>query len=353
VPNGTSKQLYVILLSIKKFIKMKRNLFRSGILAAALGLALGAASCSDDFDYESSSDQSFGFYGSETIGVAYDPLTGDSVQQYAGLVISEIYFTGSGNNPNSGGLINDQYIRITNNSDDSIDVGGVAVLESKFNSVTAYTDFTPPIDDADFVTGVIFQVPASKPLASGESILLAPYRKSYTDSTGLNLSCADYEWNVNSGTGSLTKVFSYSLTTWVLHNRGFSSYAIAALPGGYYSENDTTALNNLGWKYTGTYNLNVGGTVYPYTATKAYAIPNEWIIDAVNVQAPVYTSNVVPTLPEVLDEGYTYAGDTTNNNSTTRFRHKVIRNIVSGKYLDTNNSLNDFHANDTISAVCN
>jgi hypothetical protein len=255
------------------------------------------------------------------------------VQQYAGLVLSKIYFTGSGS------TVRDQYFRITNNSDTVIDAQGVVVLESKFNCATAYYGFSDSISDQHFVTGVIYRVPDPTPIAPGDSIVLAYQREDLVPQDGLDLSGADYGWTEGTPTPLLDKIFSYSATVWVLHNRGFASYAIAALPEGV---NDTTALNNRGWKYTGTYYLNVNGTVYPYTASKAYKIPNEWIIDAVNVVSSDTSQRLLQTLPYVLDAGETDTG-VLPSNSTARFGIAVSRNRgANGKYVDTNNSTNDF-----------
>jgi hypothetical protein len=324
---------------------MKRNnFFRNGLIAAVLLITLGYTACSDDLDYDGSSSNQFsGTYGSDALTNGYNPLVGDSVQQYAGLVLSQIYFTGSGS------TVRDQYIKIANISGDTIDAKGVVVLESKFNSVTAYYDFTPPIDSVYFVTGVIYQIPGTKLIPPGDSILLAYQKAEVTD--GLDLSDADYAWEGDTGP-KLTKIFSYSLTQWVLHNRGFTSYAIAALPDS--TATDTTKLITRDWKYEGTYKLDVYNattgvtTTYNYTASKAYKIPNEWIIDAVHVWAPQYNTNVVQTIPPVLDYGYTYAGDTLNNNSPNRYKYAVTRRDSTGNISDTNNSSSDFIPNDYI-----
>ncbi|MDR2042500.1 MAG: DUF4876 domain-containing protein [Tannerella sp.] len=314
---------------------MKKNFLRSGLIAAVSGIALSYASCSDDFDYESSSGQYSGLSGSGGGVAAYNPLVGDSVQQYAGLVISKIYFTGSGSS------IRDQYFRISNNSDTIIDAQGVIVLESKFVcGTTAYYDFSDSISDKNFVTEVVYRIPYSTPIAPGESIILAYQIAEVPD--GLDLSGANYGWTAGTPDPLLSKIFSYSATVWVLHNRGFRSYAIGALPA-----DSTSFLAN--YKYTGTYKYDVHNdkvdTTYVITTTNAYKIPNEWIIDAVNVVSPVPAERVVQTLPYSLDSGLTYAGDTSNSSSTARFEKAVSRKSAGGKYVDTNNSTNDFDVN--------
>jgi hypothetical protein len=308
---------------------MKQNVFRSGAIAAVLGLALGWTACSDDFDEVSSSDQFTGLYGSKSLMAVTDTLTGDSVQQYAGLVISKIYFTGSGSS------VRDQYFRITNNSNNTIDAQGVVVLESKFVCATPYYDFTPRIDSNAFVTEIVCQIPYSTPIDPNGSIVLA-YQNTAV-SGGLDLSNAAYGWQA--GMPLMHMVFSYSATVWVLHNRGFRSYAIGKMP-----EKESDFL--IDYPYTGTYKFNVGDTTYVMTTTNAYYIPNEWIIDAVNVVSPVVTERPVQTLPPVLDYGFTWAGDTTDSSSSARFIHAVTRKMRGTKFVDTNNSTNDFTAND-------
>jgi hypothetical protein len=311
---------------------MKKKVFRSGVIAAALGLAMGWTACSDDFDEMSSSDQFTGLYSSKSLTAVTDPLTGDSVQQYAGLVISKIYFTGSGSS------VRDQYFRLTNNSNDTIDAEGVVVLESKFTSPSAYYDFSDSISYRYFVTEVVYRIPDSTPIAPDSSIVLA-YQNANV-SGGLDLTDANYAWEV--GSPLLDKVFSYSATVWVLHNRGFRSYAIGALP-----TRDDDAAFLADFKYSGTYKFDVGDTTYVMTTTNAYYVPNEWIIDAVNVVSPVASERVLQTLPYALDSGQTWAGDPNDSSSSARFGLAVTRRIRGGKFIDTNNSTNDFKPSDT------
>jgi hypothetical protein len=90
-------------------------------------------------------------------------------------------------------------------------------------------------------------------------------------------------------------------------------------------------------------------TTYTFYTTNAYKIPNEWIIDGVNVHAPILSTNVLRTIPYELDYGYTSAG--TNNTAATSFLHAVTRQKDdSGRYIDTNDSSPgfDFLPNDPI-----
>jgi hypothetical protein len=305
-----------------------RKCIRNGLIAAVLGIALSYAGCSDDFGYGSSSDQYAGI-GSASVNLGDNPYVGDSVQQYAGLVISKLYFTGSGS------AVRDQYFRITNNSNSTIDAEGVVLLESKFNSSTAYYGFIPSIDSTFFVVDIVYQIPSQTLIEPDNSIILAYQQAEVPE--GLDLSGADYAWET--GDPLLRKIFSYSATIWLPHNRGFCSYAIGKLPA-----DSATFIDD--YKYTGSYYLDVTNsagitTTYSYTATKAYKFPNEWIIDGVNVVSPDPAEQNVQTIPYVLDAGKTSTG-VIPSNSTSRFGVAISRNSVNGKYIDTNNSTNDF-----------
>ena len=71
---------------------------------------------------------------------------------------------------------------------------------------------------------------------------------------------------------------------------------------------------------------------------KGYLIPNSWIIDAVNLgMKNEYKWNLVS--PK-LDAGFTYCLEALKDK--TAYGTAVIRRMENGKYVDTNNSTNDF-----------
>ncbi|MCI7309807.1 MAG: DUF4876 domain-containing protein, partial [Prevotella sp.] len=76
---------------------------------------------------------------------------------------------------------------------------------------------------------------------------------------------------------------------------------------------------------------------------KAYKIPNEWVVDAVNLG--VEGTTVWNVFSASLDMSRTY----TLNNFTdkTGYNKSVIRKMVNGKYQDTNDSATDFIARST------
>jgi hypothetical protein len=76
---------------------------------------------------------------------------------------------------------------------------------------------------------------------------------------------------------------------------------------------------------------------------KSYILPNEWIVDAVNL-APSETFQWL-TFSDKLDAGYTYVAPT--GSDVTRFgkavRRKTLRYDEGRRFLqDTNNSTDDF-----------
>lgn len=226
------------------------------------------------------------------------------------------------------------------------------ILESKFKSASAYFNFSDSIALDTFVTEVVYQIPPQREaLGAGESIVLADEAIDHSQDGAypnyVNLEDAEYAWTDPGSSATLmTKVFSYSKSYWQLHTRGYCAYAIAQLPV-------DTADFLANYKYTGTYDLKVHrpdgtDTIYVMTTTDAYSVPNAWIIDAVHVAGPSADERILQTIPLSLDAGYTYAGDPTGRDSTMRYEKCVTRKKdSSNKFIDTDNSTNDFIPNDT------
>jgi hypothetical protein len=259
-------------------------------------------------------------------------------------VISKIFFAAHSK------YFRDCYIRITNNSSHDMDVSNLVVLESKFKSASAYFNFSDSIALNDFVTEVVYQIPATEILSPGHSIVLADeaINHSAMDVSYVDLRGADYAWTDPGASATpMIEVFSYSKSYWQLHTRGYCAYAIAKL-------DVSTATFLANYKYTGTYDVLVHrpdgtDTIYVMTTTDAYSVPNSWIIDAVHVAGPSAAERILQTIPLALDAGYTYAGDPTGVDPTLRYEKCVTRKVdsVTGKFIDTDNSTNDFIPNDT------
>ena len=265
-------------------------------------------------------------------------------------IIQEIFFAGtlrpSGNQYNG-----DDYVMIYNNTDHVLYADGLSLVESKFTTVNKY-DYTPDIMSQAMTVDAIYTIPGSghdHPVQPGESLLLCDTGIDHrvANEYSFDLSNADFEWydvstspshmDIDSPTvPNLDKWYCYTLSFWILHNRGFKTYALARIP----IDKDTYLKDYL---YTYNYTMVLPSGTYPMQQ-QAYRLPNSWVVDAVNCSvAAKYVWNV--TAPS-LDRGWTHCG--TIDKDMTRYFKSVRRKLLYVKdgraYLkDTNNSTEDFN----------
>ena len=145
----------------------------------------------------------------------------------------------------------------------------------------------------------------------------------------------------------------------VFHTRGVKSYAIARP-----LVDRKTYMTKFRYKFS--YIFRQGDFVIPMNENE-YFMPNEWVVDAVNLSVPA-SHEWLLTSPR-LDKGYTYCGHVDFDEN--RYTHAVIRkreghsyveesatinNVPGtwmvdqnfggkGKWIDTNNSTEDFVPN--------
>ena len=272
-------------------------------------------------------------------------MTVSTFTAQGGFVISEIFFTGS-STADGKSYSGDQYIIITNNSDVTLYADSIAVLESAFFTTTK-EDYTPDIMSTHFSVQACYMIPGTGrtvPVEPGESLTLAVNAIDHTAEQpgSINLTDADYEFfdetsNPNftdpDGTApNLDKWYCYTATIYQFHSRGFNSMAIAKMQT---SKEDW--LEN--YVYDATYLFVFGDFSREMTKSGIYKVPNAWILDGVNLSVEsVREWNV---LDASIDAGWTYCGKV--DRDETRFNKSVIRKQdASGKYIDTNNSTNDF-----------
>jgi len=265
-------------------------------------------------------------------------------------VIEEIFFTGtlqsSGNQ-----YYGDDYVKIYNNTDHVLYADGLSFVESKFVTTQKF-DYTPDIMNDAMTIQAIYTIPGSGtdyPVQPGESLILADTGIDHriANPNSFDLSDADWEWydvstsaahmDIDSPTvPNLDKWYCYTLSFFVLHNRGFRAWALARIP----IDKEEYLAN---YSYTYDYVIVVPAGTYPMTQT-AFKLPNEWIVDAVNCSVEAeYVWNV--TSPS-LDRGWTYCG--TMDHDKTRYFHSVRRKMLYLKdgvphLKDTNNSTEDFN----------
>ena len=262
-----------------------------------------------------------------------------------GFVISEIFFTGT-STAEGKSYSGDQYIRITNNSDVTLYADSIAVLESAFLT-TQKQDYTPDIMSTDFSVQACYMIPGtgkSVPVEPGASLTLAVNAINHTaeEPNSIDLSDADFEFydvssNANytdpDGTApNLDKWYCYTATIYQFHSRGFNSMAIAKMK----TDKEDWLAN---YVYDAEYLFVFGDFSKTMTKKGIYKVPNSWILDGVNLSVEsVREWNV---LDASIDAGWTYCGKVDRDD--TRFNKAVIRKQdASGKYIDTNNSTNDF-----------
>lgn len=273
-------------------------------------------------------------------------LAVNSFQAEGGFVISEIFFTGT-TTPENKQYLNDQYMVITNNSDVTLYADSIAIVESSFLTIDKQ-DYTPDLMNTDFSVDFVFMIPGSGmsvPVAPGQSLLVAINAINHVENNpnSFNLSGADYEFfdessnpsytDVDGAAANLDRWYTYSATVTGFHNRGFKSYAIAKMK----TDKDTW-LND--YTYTADYTFTFDEYSFPMSID-SYRVPNSWILDAVNLSVESEFQWLVTS--SALDAGWTYCGKV--DKDPERFNKAVIRKQdANGKYVDTNNSSNDFNA---------
>lgn len=273
-----------------------------------------------------------------------------------GFVISEIFFTGT-STAEGKSYSGDQYIRITNNSDVTLYADSIAVLESAFLT-TQKQEYTPDIMSTDFSVQACYMIPGtgkSVPVEPGASLTLAVNAINHTaeQPNSIDLSNADFEFYDESSNANFTdpdgkapnldKWYCYTATIYQFHSRGFNSMAIAKMKA---TKEDWLA-NNV---YDAKYLFVFGDFSREMTKKGIYKVPNSWILDGVNLSVEsVREWNV---LDASIDAGWTYCGKV--DKDETRFNKAVIRKQdANGKYVDTNNSTNDFTPEAAASLVKN
>lgn len=266
-------------------------------------------------------------------------------------VLAEIFTPGT-QTPEGKTYTGDRYFVIYNNSGMTLYADGLVLLESKLKNTLKYT-LEPDFRSESFAADAIYRIPGDGtqyPVPSGGSLLIVDNAMDHraANRNSFDLSDADFEWYDQSTSATVTdldnpnvpnldKIFCYSLTIWIPNNQGNTSFALARFPDSLSTE-DYLAQYKFRYNYT---NVTSAGTFNMSTDT--YLVPNEWIIDAVNLcPRSAYQWTAVAT---ELDGGYTYVGEL--DSDKTRFGKSVRRKILytnGTRHIlqDTNNSTYDF-----------
>lgn len=268
-----------------------------------------------------------------------------------GLLISEIYAAGSHNAAHTGG-IRDAFIRIYNNSDVTMYADGLAIVESDFVNSRAndYDILTPENDrDVNFTVGVVWVIPGNGhdvAIEPGKSITVTDQAIDWSAQVegALDMTGADFEWyddvaldTDNPSVPNLDKWFSYSNTIWIMSNQCNRSYALVRFPEGMTADKYLA-------DYKGAYDYIHPATGKQLRKEKAYLIPNEWILDGVNLgNREMYVRGA---LASSIDASYACISE--KNSDPQRFGKKFSRKVamttVDGREIlqDTDDSASDF-----------
>nr|MDE7386055.1 DUF4876 domain-containing protein [Muribaculaceae bacterium] len=268
------------------------------------------------------------------------------------LVFSELYVSGTLNAKGTGGL-QDVYFKIYNNTDEVIYADGLALCESQMLNTTTNQIITEAnFPENNFTTQVVYVIPGNGtdvPVQPGQSIKIVDQAINWSAEMpeALDHTDADFEWydevtsnsvkdTDNPDVPNLDKWFSYSATIWRVSIQCNRSYALVRFPQGMTAEQYLA-------DYAGNYDY-IGVTGKQMTATKCYLIPNEWIIDGVNMCIASKFNQAA--LSSKVDMSYTSIAD--EDLVTLRCSHMFVRKQAgvspAGNIIlqDTNDSANDF-----------
>lgn len=265
-----------------------------------------------------------------------------SVSASKSFVIKEFYYSGC-LTPSGNAYSADQFVEIYNNSNETLYVDGMSLIEHE--SYGLEPNYWSWMKDS-IVCRMIWTIPGEGtdyPVEPGRSVVLARDAFDHkSDPLGnplcpVDMGHADFEFFVYSATGAdidgaystnlIEDLFTFRGTDVSFHVRGGSAIALVQIPGNNAERKEYIA-NNLVLK---------GGV----TSTRFYGrIPNDWVIDAVEVVFDEAHA-VWKRFPIELDAGYTY--NPSGSRSGLSLQRK-IKEVIDGRviYQDTNNSVDDF-----------
>ena len=275
------------------------------------------------------------------------------VQKKSDFVIQEIYFTGGVTDPDRRQYNGDKFVKLYNNTDQVLYADGLVIGTTQFLTTDKY-DYSPDIMSEAVATDALIQIPGSGqqyPVQPGESLLIADNAIDHREfnSRSIDLTIANFEWydeNLGGEVDNPEVPNMFNLYSRMLgHNRGFKSWFLARIP-----VSNEEYLTDYVYDYT--YDFINAGTVYPM-ARSAYKVPNEWIIDAVNLSVATEFQWLV--MSSTLDMGWTHCGSV--NSDPERYEKSVIRKVLTtlpdGRVIlqDTNNSAVDFIPDSPVSLL--
>ena len=250
----------------------------------------------------------------------------------------------------------EQYFILTNNTDEELEIGGVAFGESEiasWSSAQSNLVWNPDNRDEMAAYRALYVIPADRgkhTLAAHESVLIVNNARNYkaNNATSFDLSGADFEWYDESTVSSMPDYdnpdvpnmdvwITYTTTIFILDSKSCRGYFIASIPS------NTTAddlQNNEEYLWTGERSWTVASTGKDFSSQFSFnVLPNDWILDAVVVGTQ--EQHEYTPFSTTLDAGFTYCA--VNDKDESRYGKSMIRKKnADGTLVDTNNSTNDF-----------
>lgn len=274
----------------------------------------------------------------------YNPNAGN------GFVIAEFFYANT-LTPEGERYSADSYVRIVNNSDETLYADGLVFAYSEFQS-DMKEDYRPNIISEAVSISTAYRIPGNgteHPVAPGGSILLVDNGIDHREANpnSFDLSHADFEWydissnpdytDIDSDVPNLEPMVRSSATVFTPHVRGVKTILLCRLgePGHEISIDEWAR----DYYYEYTYDFVWEGEVYPMGNYEAYKIPNSWVIDCYN---GVQLDNIEWLVVDPsLDRGYSYTREQWEDAESYGkcVRRKTLPN---GKLQDTNDSRVDF-----------
>ena len=238
-------------------------------------------------------------------------------------------------------------------------VDGLALVRSTFQSDDKKEQIQPDVRSTHMPVSLVMQIPGdgtTYPVKPYESIILchSAINHAQANPNSIDLSGANFEWMSEKGYNDsetpdnpqvpdmrlifISDPYGDGVQNWAMSTNGQHTYALADLQG--------LTAEELAKKYSYPYEevmIIEGMDPMTMPGEPALQIPNEWIIDAVNLSM----KDDFQWLPvsEKLDAGYASVAPAIGDDS--RYGKKVVRKPLSetSKVLkDTNNSSEDFRA---------
>lgn len=271
-----------------------------------------------------------------------------------GFVIEELFISGT-RLTTGGDYDDDQYFKITNNSDETLYADGLAIAQTSLQA-NEKIDLTPDKREEHVSIDMLYVVPGDGtqyPVKPGESIIICQSAINHKaiNSNSFDLSKANFEWYTaaqaadqevpnNPNVPDLINYYRDEEGNEVpasIHRSGAKSYVLARIPQGMTAQKYLAEYKD---KYS--YKMRTDeGEVFDQD-TEGYKLPNEWIIDA--VVCSWKNDYQWQPISAKLDAGWTWiaeaSGDAGRYGKSMRRKSFVAGGIK--RLVDTNNSTRDF-----------